>query len=106
MTSPQRWVIRMIVFVVVVAVICVVLIDPIRRAYASNYGLNSLILGVLFIGVVYNFRQVLSLYPEVAWTERFRKGAPTLSGSKPPRLLGSIARVFGEREKLTFSTVS
>jgi hypothetical protein len=106
MTSPQRFVIRMIVFVVVVAVIVVVLIDPIRRAFAANYALNGLITGVLLIGIIYNFRQVLSLYPEIAWLERFRRGAPALSGAKAPRLLAPMARMLGEREKIALSAMS
>ena len=106
MTSPQRFVIRMIVFIVAVAVICVVLIDPIRRAFAANYALNGLITGVLLIGIIYNFRQVLMIYPEVAWLERFRRNAPALSGAKSPRLLAPMATMLGERSKFSLSAVS
>jgi len=106
MSSPQRFVIRMIVFVVMVAVVCVVLLDPLRRAYASNYALNSLILGVLLIGIIYNFRQVLMLYPEMSWLERFRRNSPALSGARNPKLLAPMARMLGEREKLSLSPMS
>jgi hypothetical protein len=106
MTSPQRFVIRMIVFVVAVAVIVVVLLDPIRRAFGANYALNSLIAGVLLIGILHNFRQVLMLYPEVAWLERFRRGAAALSGAKQPRLLAPMARMLGERDKIALSAMS
>jgi hypothetical protein len=106
MSSPQRFVVRMIIFVVVVAVVCVIMLQALQRAYSSNYALNSLILGVMLIGIVYNFRQVLMLYPEVSWLERFRRGSPALSGSRNPRLLAPMARMLGEREKLTLSPMS
>lgn len=106
MNSPQRFVVRMIIFVVVVAVVCVILLDPLRRAFASNYALNTLILSVLIIGIAYNFRQVLMLYPEVSWLERFRRNSPALSGSRNPRLLAPMARMLGEREKLSLSPTS
>ena len=106
MNSPQRFVVRMIIFVVVVAVVCVILLDPLRRAFASNYALNSLILSVMVIGIAYNFRQVLMLYPEVSWLERFRRSSPALSGSRNPRLLAPMARMLGEREKVSLSPMS
>lgn len=106
MNSPQRFVVRMIIFVVVVAVVCVILLDPLRKAYSSNYALNSLILGVLLIGIIYNFRQVMMIYPEVSWLERYRRGGAALSGSRNPRLLAPMARMLGEREKLTLSPMS
>ena len=96
----------MIVFVVAVAVVCVILLEPLRRAYASNYALNSLILGALLIGITYNFRQVLMLYPEVAWLERFRRNASALSGARNPKLLAPMARMLGEREKVSLSPMS
>jgi hypothetical protein len=106
MNPPQRFVVRMIIFVVVVAVVCVILLDPLRRAYTSNYALNSLILGVMLIGIIYNFRQVMMIYPEMSWLERFRRGAPALSGSRNPKLLAPMARMLGEREKLSLSPMS
>ncbi len=106
MSSPQRFVIRMMIFVMTVAVICIILLAPIQKAYASNYALNSLILGVLLIGIIYNFRQVMMIYPEVAWLERFRRGSPALSGARNPKLLAPMARMLGERERLSLSPMS
>lgn len=106
MTSPQRFVIRMIAFVVAVVVVCVIMNEPLRRAFSANYALNGLILGVMLIGIAYNFRQVMMLYPEVAWLERFRRNGPALSGSRNPRLLAPMARMLGEREKVSLSPMS
>jgi len=106
-TSPQRFVIRMALFVVAVALLSGFLVLPLQRAFAANVFLNGLIVGVLILGIIYNFRQVLILYPEVAWIERFRKNSPSLSQSKPPRLLAPMATMLGERkDTLSLSTLS
>ena len=39
----------------------------------ANAALNGLILGVLVLGLLYNFRQVMLLYAEVSWLDSFRE---------------------------------
>ncbi|MDE0539489.1 MAG: flagellar motor protein MotA [Rhodospirillales bacterium] len=107
MASPQTYVIRMAIFVGVVIVLCAILFVPLQRAFSANVPLNGLILGVLFLGIIYNFRQVLMLSPEVHWIERFRRSSPTLSESRPPRLLAPMATMLGERrDSLSLSTLA
>ncbi|MBT3917561.1 MAG: flagellar motor protein MotA, partial [Rhodospirillaceae bacterium] len=107
MTSPQRFVIRMVMFVLAVAVVCVFLFLPLQKAFVANVGLNGLIVSVLVLGIAYNFRQVLMLYPEVAWIERYRKSSGAVSSAKPPKLLSSMATMLGERkDSLSLSTLS
>ena len=79
---------------------------PLRDAFLANAPLNGLILGVLLLGIIYNFRQVLQLYPEVAWIERFRRDQAALSQSHPPQLLAPMATMLGERSDLRLSTLS
>ncbi len=107
MTSPQRFVIRMILFVLAVVGVCFVLLPALQKAFIANVGLNGLIVGVLVLGILYNFRQVLMLYPEVAWIERYRKSSGAVSSIKPPKLLSSMATMLGERQdSLSLSTLS
>ena len=107
MTSPQRFVIRMVLFVLAVALVCLFLFLPLQKAFAANVGLNSLIVSVLVLGILYNFRQVLMLYPEVAWIERYRKSSGAVSSVKPPKLLSPMATMLGERkDSLSLSTLS
>ena len=47
--------------------------------------LNSFILGVFLLGILYNFRQVLRLSPEVAWIEHFRGEHPPTMAKHPRR---------------------
>src|SRR5205823_4397996 len=55
-------------------------------------------LGILIAGIVYIFRQVLSLDPEIRWIEDFRNhetgGGDSAAGAAAPRLLGSMARML------------
>ena len=73
MTRPRKYLIRMFVFVIAVIGLCGFLFLPLQGAFMTNAPLNGLIVGVLVLGIIYNFRQVLMLYPEVAWIEEFQQ---------------------------------
>ncbi|MCP5368009.1 MAG: flagellar motor protein MotA [Hyphomicrobiales bacterium] len=107
MTRPQRYLIRMLAFVIAVLVACAFLFNPLREAFMANAALNGLIVGVLVLGIIYNFRQVVRLYPEVHWMESFQTREPTLSQPHPPRLLAPMARMLGERkDRLSLSALA
>ena len=114
MNRPQRYLFRMIAFVVIVAGACAALYPQLKDAFVANGVLNGLIVGVLLLGIVYIFRQVISLRPEVAWLEHLREAssdgvlAPgALTDVKPPRLMGPMAKMLGERKgKMSLSTLS
>jgi len=107
MTGPQRFLVRMGIFLVVVIAIASALFAPLWRAFSANAALNGLILGVLVLGIVYVFRQVLQLRPEVTWIETFRRSEPGLSVQAPPKLLGPMATMLGERSsRVSLSTLS
>ncbi len=73
-----------------------------------------MILGVLLLGILYIFRQVLMLNPEVDWLERLRHESSgglvypgTMSETTPPRLLGPMAKMMSERKgRMSLSTLS
>ena len=114
MNRPQRYLFRMIAFVVIVAGACAALYPQLKDAFVANGVLNGLILGVLLLGIVYIFRQVISLRPEVAWLERLRVESKDgvldpgfLADVKAPRLMGPMAKMLGERKgKMSLSTHS
>ena len=107
MSSPQRYVIRMAMFLTAVLILCVFLIEPLQQAFSANFGLNGLIIGVLVLGVAYNFRQVLRLNPEVRWIDNFRRAGPSMSETRQPKLLAPMATMLGERQDtLSLSTLS
>lgn len=107
MTSPKRYVIRMSLFVLAVLFVCGFLFLPLQNAFVANVGLNGLIVGVLILGIAYNFRQTFMLYPEVAWIENYRKSSGAVSSTRPPRLLSPMATMLGERkDSLSLSALS
>ena len=97
MTGSQRFLARMAGFLVIVVLVAGALVGPLERAFQANPALNGLILGVLILGIIYIFQQVIRLRPEVAWIETFRRSEPGLSVQAPPRLLGPMATMMGER---------
>lgn len=64
MTRPRRFLVRMSLFMAAVVVLLGLLIVPLRETFLANTPLNGLILGVLLMGIFYNVRQVIQLYPE------------------------------------------
>jgi hypothetical protein len=85
----------MLVFLVLCALVMIVLYKQIILAFFANPGLNALIGIVLLIGVVLSFRQVLRLYPEVAWVNNFRIADPGLAIARHPTLLAPMAAILG-----------
>ncbi|MBK5957750.1 flagellar motor protein MotA [Rhodoplanes elegans] len=96
-SSPRIYLFRMLVFLVLGVLLVVVLHRQIWTAFLANPGLNGLIVGVLLIGVVLAFRQVVRLFPEVAWVNGFRLADPGLRVERPPSLLAPMASILGDR---------
>ena len=97
MNGPRRYLVRMLVFLAAAVVAVGFLWPALQDAFLANTGLNGLILGVLLIGIVYVFQQVILLNSEVSWIENFRTGRPGLSIQTAPRLLAPLATMLGER---------
>lgn len=107
MTRPQRYLVRMIIFLVAFAAVAALLYAPLKDAFLANSVFNGMILGVLLLGIVYVFRQVLLLYPEVGWIEHFRRSQPGVSTQALPKLLGPVATMLSEREgRISLSALS
>ena len=96
MTRPQRFLTRMAIFLVVVIIIAGFLAGPMHRAFLANPALNGLIVGVLVLGIIYVFRQVLLLRPEVDWIEMTSRDGPRLSIPVTPTLLAPMATMLGD----------
>ncbi len=50
---------------------------------------------MLLIGIILSFRQVIRLYPEVAWVNNFRIADPGLAVERHPTLLAPMAAILG-----------
>ena len=111
MTRPERFLTRMILFLVAVGAVTGLLFPALYGAFMTNPALNGLIVTALFAGIIFIFRQVLMLRPEVAWLQHYqqhqhdRPGA--LAAAPDPVLLGPLARMLGEkRGRLMLSAMS
>jgi hypothetical protein len=95
LSTPRIFLVRMLVFLVLCALVMVVLYKQIFAAFLANPGLNALIGLVALIGIILSFRQVVRLYPEVAWVNNFRVADPGLAVDRHPTLLAPMAAILG-----------
>ncbi len=98
MTRPKIYLIRMLGFLVAVALLTVLLSGALITAFSSNPLLNGLIFLVLLIGIGWNLLQVTRLTPEVHWLETFQKSRARLATLPPPRLLAPMASMLAARQ--------
>jgi MotA/TolQ/ExbB proton channel family len=97
LSSPRIFLVRMVVFLTLCALVVLVLYRQIWTAFLANPGLNALIIGVLGIGIALAFRQVLRLFPEIDWVNGFRLADPGLAVERPPVLLAPMAVLLRDR---------
>jgi hypothetical protein len=97
MTRPTVFLVRMVAFLVAVAVVAGLLSGRLVVAFDNNPLLNSLILFVLALGIGWNIRQVIGLTPEVTWLETFQRARARLANAPPPKLLAPMAAMLTSR---------
>jgi hypothetical protein len=95
LSPPRIFLVRMLVFIVLCTLLLVILYKQIITAFFANPGLNALIAAVLAIGIIFAFRQVIRLYPEIAWVNNFRIANPGRAPDRRPRLLAPMAAILG-----------
>ena len=64
LATPRIFLVRMLVFLILCSLIVVVIHPQILTAFKANPPLNALIIGVLVIGILLAFRQVIRLFRE------------------------------------------
>src|SRR6202521_2048375 len=96
-SSPRIFLVRMLVFLVLGVLLVIILNRQIWGAFLANPGLNALIIGVLLTGILLGFRQVVRLFPEIAWVNSFRLADPGLAVERPPVLLAPMASILRDR---------
>ena len=107
LSSPRVFLLSMLIFVIIVGFLAMVLYRQLVEAFVTNPGLNGLIIGVLIVGMLLGFMQVIRLMPEVSWVNSFRKGDHELDARRDPVLLAPMATLLGERrDGMSISTNS
>jgi hypothetical protein len=102
LSSPQVFILSMAIFLAIVGFIAIILTRQISAAFVTNPGLNGLILGVLVVGILLTFQQVIRLFREVRWVNSFRAGSETTE----PVLLAPMKAMIGRSSTMAFSASS
>lgn len=107
LTPPGVFLLRMLIFLTLVGFLAAILHQQLITSFMTNPGLNGLIVGVLALGIVYAFRQIIRLYPEIRWVNAFRISDPGLAIDHRPVLLAPMATMLRDRTgSLSLSTHS
>src|ERR1700743_1853784 len=104
MSRPTSQLLWMIVGLLAAGFVAGWLWDPITAAFWHNPVLNSFILGVAAVGIIYLFWQVVRLNADISWVENFRTGGHRISTAQP-KLLAPMAAMLKDKAagKLTLS---
>ena len=108
MSNPRYHLLVMFLFVSIVGVVCALLYIPLKQAFMSNWGFNTIIVGALVIGILLNVRRVITLEPEINWIKIFRTGTSGLSVADSPDLLKPLAKHLEgmHRDRFSLSALS
>jgi hypothetical protein len=102
LSSPQVFLLSMVIFLAIVAFIAAILTRQIQAAFVTNPGLNGLIVGVLAIGILLAFTQVTRLFREIRWVNSFRAGSEAVE----PVLLAPMQALLSRSSSMALSTSS
>jgi MotA/TolQ/ExbB proton channel family len=102
LSSPQVFLLSMLVFLAIVGFIAAILYRQISQAFVTNPGLNGLIIGVLAVGILLAFIQVVRLFREVRWVNSFRVGTEATE----PVLLAPMKALLSRSSSTALSTLS
>lgn len=99
LTSPHIFLIRMVLFLILVTFLVAVTHRQLLIAFAANPFLNGVIVLVLFIGIILALNQVARLFPEVSWANAYRAGGEMSFKdlARGPVLLAPMAALLGDR---------
>ena len=107
LNSPGPFLRGMLIFLILIEFLVAIISPQLISAFWTNPLLNGLIIGVLLIGVLRTFGQVIRLYPEIRWVNAFRIADPGLSMSHNPTLLAPMAAMLRDRRgQLSLSTTT
>ena len=93
LTSPRIFLVGMAAFLALVGFVVLILLKQIALAFSANPGLNGLILGILAIGSLFAFRQVIRLFREIRWVNSLT-GASNGRAVAQPLLLAPMAAML------------
>ena len=94
----------MFLFLAIIAGIIFSIYPALVKAFLANPAINGVICTVLLIGIIYIFRQIMRLYPEITWIKNFN--IHTRSSPTSPNLLGPMLMLLRKRkDKISLTTL-
>jgi len=94
----------MFLFLAIIAGIIFSIYPALVKAFLANTAINGVICTVLLIGIIYIFRQIMRLYPEITWIKNFN--IHTRSSPTSPNLLGPMLMLLRKRkDKISLTTL-
>jgi len=102
LSSPHVFLYSMVVFLAISGFVAAILYRQISTAFQSNPGLNGLILGVLAVGILLAFAQVVRLFREVRWVNSFLAGTEATE----PVLLAPMKALLSRSSTMALSPSS
>ena len=106
LSNPGSFLWTMLIFLVIVGFVSAILYRQAAHAFQTNPGLNGLILGVLLIGIILVFNQVIALIGEVRWFNSYRAAGSAERVGRDPKLLAPMRTLIGKRRKMALSAVA
>ena len=108
MHRPNHQLFWMILYLAIVALVCLLMFAPLKSAFMANWGFNLLIVAALATGIAINIRQVMALEPELRWIRMFRTGDIGISVSDPTHLMKPLAKQLEglKRDRFSLSAFS
>jgi MotA/TolQ/ExbB proton channel family len=97
LSSPRIFLVWMVVFLTLFALVVIVLYKQIWAAFLANPALNTVIIFVLAVGITRAFWLVIRLFPEIDWVNGFRLADPGLAVERAPVLLAPMAALLRDR---------
>jgi len=97
LSSPRIFLVRMVLFLAICALVVIVFYKQIWAAFLANPFLNAVIIFVLAVGIARAFWLVVRLFPEIDWVNGFRLADPGLAVESPPVLLAPMAALLRDR---------
>ncbi|MGP0059351.1 MAG: flagellar motor protein MotA [Beijerinckiaceae bacterium] len=105
LSSPRIFLVNMLAFLIIAGFVVLILHREIVRAFNANPGLNGVIFGLLFIGIILALRQVVRLFREVRWVNALPRGMADKVSR--PILLAPMATLLADRPAgVTISTLT
>ena len=89
----EKYLIRMISFLILLTLFSFLYFEKINIFFSTNTILNTVIIIILFFGIIFLFRQIFMFIPEIKWINSLIENKKTIS-MRPPILLKPLSELL------------